>query len=79
MDIDSITSSSSSSVTYHYNLNHYRENMSIANVMDDNTMNWDLFTGMWNHAVDGYLKVDMKATPVMITEKPFNSQAARYK
>lgn len=65
---------------YYYNLNHYRENMAIEHVIDsDGVMNWDLFRNLFENAINNYVKVNVKETPVLITEKPFTSTAARYK
>jgi actin-related protein len=41
--------------------------------------NWDHLERLWDHALSSSLKVDIKETPVLLSEKSYNSSSLRQK
>jgi actin-like protein 6A len=82
MDVASSSSSGSSSKVgtrqFHWDTYLFRREMEIAKPICDGLVeDWELLEAMWGHANDCYLKVDMRETPVLVGEKPYNSPSAR--
>eukprot|EP01041_Mallomonas_annulata_P012148 gene12148-25496_t len=70
----------SSKKQYHFDITQYRENMMLENVFRDGIISdWDVFENIWDHAISNYLKVEMKETPIILAEKPYNPPASRRK
>jgi actin-like protein 6A len=70
----------SSKNNYHFDLANYRDDMSIGNPIKDGLVtDWDMLERVWEHAMTNYLKVDIKDTPLLIAEKPYNPVSNRYK
>lgn len=69
-----------SETNYHFDLNYFRENMEVKHVMQDGLVkDWDMLERVWEHAIASYLKVDLKETPLLLSEKTYNSPSARQK
>mmetsp|Transcript_21502 Transcript_21502/g.21623 ORF Transcript_21502/g.21623 Transcript_21502/m.21623 type:complete len:453 (+) Transcript_21502:202-1560(+) len=65
---------------YHFDISRFRENMALENVVKDGLIaDWDLLEKIWEHSLSKYLKVDMKDTPVLVAEKPYNPPEMRRK
>lgn len=50
-----------------------------APVEDGVITDWDSIEKLWDYSVSNYLKVDTKDTPVLMSEKPYNSPASRHR
>lgn len=48
-------------------------------VVDGIVADHELYQHLWEEDLRSYLKTDLKDTPVLLTEKPFQSAASRYK
>ena len=46
-------------------------------IRDGQIADWELLERIWEHAMNRYMKVDIKESPVLIAEKPQNPPAAR--
>jgi actin-like protein 6A len=46
-------------------------------VRDGLVVDWDILQELWDHSMSTYIKVDCKETPVLLSEKAYNSSAAR--
>eukprot|EP01038_Epipyxis_sp_PR26KG_P006811 gene6811-9327_t len=65
---------------YFFDISKYRSNMAICcPVQDGLVADWDLLEKIWDYSLTNCLKVDMKNTPVLAMEKPYNSPVARQK
>lgn len=63
---------------YNFDIANFREDMAIESpIQDGQITDWDLLESIWEHALSKYLKVDMKETPILLTEKPYNPPYAR--
>lgn len=61
-----------------FDLAHFKENMSVESpITDSRITDWDLLENIWEHAMARYLKADIKESPILISEKPFNPPSAR--
>jgi actin-related protein len=61
-----------------FDISKYRENMSLeCPLRDGQIADWELLEKIWEHAMNRYMKVDIKESPVLIAEKPQNPPAAR--
>ena len=77
MGVESTSSNGGKSISS-FDLAHFRENMAVAGPMTDSRItDWDLLESIWEHAMSRYLKVDIKESPLLISEKPFNPPSAR--
>jgi actin-related protein len=80
MDVDGEAVEEIGQSSYHFDLNYFRENMEIKQVMQDGLVkDWDMLERVWDHAILNHLKVDVKDTPVLLAEKTYNSPSARQK
>jgi actin-related protein len=40
-------------------------------------IDWELLENIWDHAMSRYLKCDVKESPLLVSEKPFDPPSAR--
>ena len=63
---------------HHFDIERFREGMAIESPMQDGLVrDWDLFEKLWDYSVSRYVKIDIRETPVLMAEKPYNSPRAR--
>ena len=48
-------------------------------IKDGLVSDWDKLEKIWDHALSVYVKADLKETPVLLAEKPYNPTALRRK
>ena len=48
-------------------------------VRDGVISDWDLFEKLWEYSINDYIRVDVKQTPVLMAEKPYNPPSSRQK
>ena len=64
----------------HFDINKYHDNMTIEPYIQDGMIsNWDLYEQMINYNIYNRMKGNLKESPVIITEKAYNTQASRHK
>jgi actin-like protein 6A len=64
----------------HFDLSHFREDMSVSHPLREGLIyNWDAYQAIWEGAIKNSIKVDMRETPVLLTEKPYVPPADRVK
>jgi actin-like protein 6A len=61
-----------------FDIANYKENLALENpVKNGEIVDWDLLEKTWEHAMTRYMKADIKESPVLIAEKPYNPPSAR--
>ncbi len=64
----------------HFDLSYVRDNMWIDNPVHDGLVkDWHLLEKLWEYSLQNFIKVDIKETPILIAEKPYNSPSSRQK
>ena len=80
MEVDGMSLPHINQSSYHFDLNYFRENMEIRPVMQNGLVkDWHLLERVWEHAISNHLKVDVRETPVLLSEKTYNSPSSRQK
>ena len=82
MDIDYNNNSKrqNDNINVHFDLSYVRENMAVSNPLHDGLIkDWDLLEKIWEYSMESFLKVDIKETPILLAEKPYNSPTNRQK
>ena len=65
---------------YFFDIDRCREGLMIENPLQTSLVtDWDLIERIWEHSMSYYLKVDTKETPVLLSEKSYNSSQLRQK
>lgn len=65
---------------YFFDIDKHRDGLVIENPMLTSLVtDWDLLEKIWEHSTSYYLKVDTKETPVLLSEKCYNSSQLRQK
>lgn len=74
-----VTSGSSGSPNYHMDLALYHEKMGVEHPVRDGLIcDWDAYQALWSHTANA-LKVDLRETTLLVTEKPYAPPADRIK
>lgn len=61
-----------------FDISNFREKYSLeCPIRNGQIVDWDLLEKIWEHAMNRYMKVDIKESPVLIAEKPYNPSASR--
>ena len=61
-----------------FDIAKFRENMTIESpIKNGQIVDWDLLEKIWEYAMNRYMKVDIKESPVLIAERPYTTPAAR--
>lgn len=61
-----------------FEISNFREDLSLESpIMNGQIVDWNLLEKVWEHAMSRYMKVDIKESPVLIAEKPYNTPSAR--
>ena len=89
MEVDSCSSSSGgedrsgSGARYVFDIGTFREGMRIDSPIKDGLIvNWDMWEHLWEHTLASYLHnkhADLRESPVLIAEKPYNTVDSRRK
>ena len=69
---------SGSKKSCHFDIANFKEDLAIESpITDGQITDWDLLESIWDHALSNYLKVELKESPILLTEKPYNPPYAR--
>ena len=69
---------SGSKKSCHFDIVNFKEDLAIESpITDGQITDWDLLESIWDHALSNYLKVELKESPILLTEKPYNPPYAR--
>lgn len=61
-----------------FDISNFREKYALeCPIRNGQIVDWDLLERIWEHAMNRYMKVDIKESPVLISEKPYNPSASR--
>ena len=61
-----------------FDLSLFKEDLTVESPLEDGLIaDWDVFEKVWDHSLASYLKVEMKETPVLFAEKPYNPPKSR--
>ncbi len=65
---------------HHFDLSNFRSNMAIDSPLRDGVVtDWDLLESVWDYSISNFLHADIKDSPVLVTEKSYNTPANRHK
>ena len=71
---------SASTKEYHFDIDLFRENMSIEHTVNNGLItDWEGMEKLWLHGISHYMNVDTRETPVLFTEKPYHPPNSRHK
>ena len=63
---------------YHFDFKRPRENMKIESpIVNGLISDWDAFEALWNYSLENYIKQEIRESPILMAEKPYNPPSDR--